>query len=41
MSPREIRAIKKSRTAMRDSTVINIIYAFILPPKEGAVNVSI
>ena len=41
MLRKEIKAIKKSRTAMRDSTVINIIYAFILPPKEGTVNVSI
>lgn len=41
MLPRDVKTIKKSHTAMRDSTVINIIYAFILPPKEGAVNVSI
>lgn len=41
MLQKETKPTKKSRTGMRDSTAINIIYAFILPPKEGAVNVSI
>lgn len=35
---KEIKAIKKSRTAMRDSTAINIIYTYILSPKGDVDN---
>lgn len=38
MSPREIRAIKKSRTGMRDSKHLIDIYILILSPREGDVH---
>ena len=33
-----IKAIKKSRTGMRNLTVMNIIYTFILSPKGDVDN---
>ena len=38
MLRKEIKTIKKSRTGMRDSTAINIIYTFILSPKGDVDN---
>lgn len=38
MLRKEIKAIKKSRTGMRDSLDINIIYTFILSPKGDVDN---
>ncbi len=38
MLPRDVKTIKKSRTGMRDSLTINIIYTFILSPKGDVDN---
>lgn len=38
MLPSDVNLIKKSRTAMRDSTAINIIYTYILSPKGDVDN---